>query len=82
MPLSRDEVEQLYRSAESHLIKRWEPRPEYRPPIVVRGEGAIFWDASGRRYIDLISQLYNVHVGMGVREIIEAAKRQLEDEEA
>ncbi len=78
-PLSRDEVEQLYRAAESHLIKRWEPRPGYRPPIVVGGEGAIFWDASGRRYIDLISQLYNVHVGMGVREIIEAAKRQLDE---
>jgi len=76
---SKEKIDALYKAAESHLMQRWEPRPGYKPPIVIRGEGAHFWDAGGRRYIDLMSQLYNVHVGMGVREIIEAAKRQLDE---
>jgi len=37
------------------------------------------WDAKGRRYLDFISQLYNVHIGMGNRVPIEAAKKQLDD---
>ncbi len=76
---SEDEVKRLYEDARAYLIQRWEPRPGVEEPIVVWGEGAYFYDARGKRYIDLISQLYNVHIGLGNREIIEAAKRQLDE---
>jgi len=62
-----------------HLVQRWEPRPGYEPLILVRGEGVHFYDAKGKRYLDLISQLYNVHIGLNNREVIEAAKKQLDE---
>lgn len=30
-------------------------------------------------YLDLISQLYNVHIGLNNRDVIEEAKRQLDE---
>jgi adenosylmethionine-8-amino-7-oxononanoate aminotransferase len=44
----------------------------------LRGEGAILWDARGRRYIDALSGLWNVNVGHGRRELAAAAARQME----
>jgi len=76
---SKDEVERLYADASAYLIPRWEPRPGFRPLILVGGEGVYFHDAGGKRYLDLISQLYNVHIGLNNREVIEAAKRQLDE---
>lgn len=46
---------------------------------MVKGEGAVFWDAEGKRYLDFISQLYNVHIGLGNKKVIEACKRQLDE---
>lgn len=76
---SEDEVNRLYADAKAYLIQRWEPRPGYKPLILIGGEGVHFWDAKGKRYLDLISQLYNVHIGLNNREVIEAAKKQLDE---
>ncbi|MGD2201341.1 MAG: aspartate aminotransferase family protein [Candidatus Bathyarchaeota archaeon] len=77
--LSEDEVERLHADAKAYLVQRWEPRPGYKPIILTHGEGVFFWDAKGKKYLDLISQLYNVHIGLNNKEIIEAAKRQLDE---
>jgi len=77
--LSEDEVKRLHADAKAYLIPRWEPRPGYTPLILVSGEGVYFQDAKGKQYLDLISQLYNVHIGLNNREVIEAAKRQLDE---
>ncbi|MFP3951465.1 MAG: aspartate aminotransferase family protein [Candidatus Bathyarchaeia archaeon] len=71
--------EELLRDAKAYLVQRWEPRPGYEPIIMTKGEGVYFWDAKGNRYLDLISQLYNVHIGLGNNEVTEAAKRQLDE---
>ncbi len=76
---SEEEAKSLYADANAYLIPRWEPRPGYEAPMVVGGEGVYFWDVKGKRYLDLISQLYNVHIGLNNREVIEAAKRQLDE---
>ena len=76
---SEDEVKRLYSEANAYLIPRWEPRPGYEAPMVVGGEGVYFWDVKGKRYLDFMSQLYNVHIGLNNREVIEAAKRQLDE---
>lgn len=71
--------EKLLDEAKSYLVQRWEPRPDGPKPIVMtKGEGIYMWDASGKKYIDFISQLYNVHIGMGNKVPIEAAKKQLD----
>jgi taurine--2-oxoglutarate transaminase len=40
------------------------------------GEGVYFWDAKGNRYLDFVSQLFNVNLGHGNRRVIEAIQQQ------
>jgi putrescine aminotransferase len=46
--------------------------------VLVRGEGVYVWDHQGRQLLDGMSGLWNVNVGYGRRELIDAAKDQLE----
>lgn len=50
--------ERLYGDAKAYLVQRREPRPGYERLILTHGEGVNFWDAKGKKYLDLISQLY------------------------
>jgi taurine--2-oxoglutarate transaminase len=75
---SKQKEKKLLEEARSYLIQRWEPRPGYKPIVMTKGEGVYMWDAKGKKYLDFISQLYNVHIGMGNRVPIEAAKKQLD----
>jgi len=43
----------------------------------VRGEGAYFWDADGKRYLDWSSQLINVNVGHSHPHVIKAIQEQV-----
>lgn len=45
---------------------------------IERAEGIYFWDYDGKRYFDMSSQLTNVNLGYGNREIIDAVKAQVE----
>ena len=76
---SEKKDKELLEDAKSYLVQRWEPRPGYKPVVMTKGEGVYMWDAKGKKYLDFISQLYNVHIGMGNRVPIEAAKKQLDD---
>ena len=48
-----------------------------RPPVLVRGEGALLFDADGRRYLDCYSGVSVMNAGHANPEIIEAAIDQL-----
>lgn len=64
--MTNSKSKKLLEEAKKYLVQRWEPRPDGPKPIVMtKGEGIYMWDASGKKYIDFISQLYNVHIGMG-----------------
>ncbi len=76
---SEKKDKQLKEDASTYLVQRWEPSVRHEPLIMVKGEGVNMWDASGKKYLDFISQLYNVHIGMGNRVPIEAAKKQLDE---
>jgi putrescine---pyruvate transaminase len=45
--------------------------------VIARGEGAYVWDADGRRYLDGTASLWNVNVGHGRDEIVDAAMAQM-----
>jgi adenosylmethionine-8-amino-7-oxononanoate aminotransferase len=47
--------------------------------VVVRGEGAYVFDASGRRYLDATAGLWFCNVGYGRAEIAAAVEKQLRD---
>jgi putrescine aminotransferase len=44
---------------------------------IVRGEGALVWDAEGNEYVDGMASLWCVNVGHGRREIIDAVAAQM-----
>ena len=48
------------------------------PLVMVRGEGVFLEDADGRRYLDAMAGLWCTQVGYGRPELVEAARRQLE----
>ncbi|UCE16714.1 MAG: aspartate aminotransferase family protein [Candidatus Bathyarchaeota archaeon] len=74
------ELKKLYADNASYLLHPWTPRPPpYEKPIIVGGEGVYYWDARGNQYLDFMSQLYNVNIGMKNRKVIEAIKKQLEE---
>ncbi|MGH2460177.1 MAG: aspartate aminotransferase family protein [Chloroflexota bacterium] len=47
------------------------------PMVLVSGQGAVVRDIHGREYIDGLSQLWNVNVGHGRRELAEVAAEQM-----
>ncbi len=48
------------------------------PIPVEKADGIYFWDYNGKKYYDMSSQLANVNLGYGNRDIIEAVKKQVE----
>jgi putrescine aminotransferase len=47
--------------------------------VIARGDGAVVWDADGNEYIDGTASLWNVNVGHGRTEIVEAAMAQMRE---
>src|SRR5436305_6253199 len=62
-----------------HSIFSWSAQASVNPIPMVRGEGIYFWDAEGKRYIDMNSQLMCVNIGHGDRRVIDAIKRQADE---
>lgn len=48
------------------------------PIPVERADGIYFWDYNGKRYYDMSSQLANVNLGYGNKDIIAAVQKQVE----
>ncbi len=44
---------------------------------VVRGQGALVWDAAGKRYVDAMASLWHCNVGHGRREVADAVAAQM-----
>src|SRR5712692_1007756 len=73
-------VEELVALDQAHVI-----HPQHNPSahaaagpvVIVSGQGAVLRDAHGREYIDGLSQLWNVNVGHGRRELADAAAEQI-----
>jgi taurine--2-oxoglutarate transaminase len=74
--LSAAEIVDLSRR---HTMFSWAAQGTVNPIPMVRGEGIYFWDASGKRYIDMNSQLMCVNIGHGDRRVIDAIKRQADE---
>lgn len=59
-------------------LHSWSVQGELDPKVITRAEGIYFWDADGRRYFDMSSQLVNVNIGHGNKKVIDAIKEQAE----
>jgi adenosylmethionine-8-amino-7-oxononanoate aminotransferase len=47
--------------------------------VIARGDGAYVWDADSRKYLDGTASLWNVNVGHGRDEIVDAAAAQMRE---
>src|SRR5438876_33034 len=72
-------AEEIIALTKRHTIFSWSAQGSVNPIPMVRGEGIYFWDADGKRYIDMNSQLMCVNIGHGERRVIDAIKRQAEE---
>ncbi len=59
-----------------HVFHSWSAQGLINPIVVAGGEGAWFWDDSGRRYLDFSSQLVNVNIGHQHPKLVAAIKEQ------
>ena len=46
-------------------------------PVFVKGQGIYLWDTEGKKYIDGLASLWNVHIGHGRKEINRAVAAQM-----
>lgn len=71
--MNNEEIVSLNRE---YVFFSWSVQHKIDPIPAVRSEGVYFWDAEGKRYLDFSSQLMNVNIGHGNREVIRAIQDQ------
>jgi taurine--2-oxoglutarate transaminase len=62
-----------------HLFLPW--TVQERETVILdyhHGDGVYFYDSKGRRYLDLLAQIFNCNLGHNNRRVIEAIKKQTE----
>ena len=64
-------------SPRKHLFIPWAVQErEDRLLEVDRGDGVYFFDRQGRRYLDMLAQIFNCNLGHNNRPVIDAIKKQ------
>ena len=72
-------AEEMVALTKEHTFFSWSAQGAVNPIPMVRGKGVYFWDANGKRYLDLNSQLMCVNIGHGDQRVIDAIKAQAEE---
>jgi len=75
-PMTSDEMIAL---TKKHSLFSWSAQGAVNPISMTRAKGIYFWDADGKRYIDMNSQLMCVNIGHGDERVIRAIQRQAEE---
>jgi len=75
-PMPEAELKSYYEDAEKYLLKPWRTRPQKFEPIILGGEGARFYTATGKECLDFLSQLFNVNLGFSHKKVVDAIKKQ------
>lgn len=70
--------EEIRETQKKYSLQSWSKQKNINPIPVKRAEGIYFWDYDGNRYTDMSSQLVNMNLGFGVREIGDAIKEQVD----
>src|ERR1041384_4756774 len=62
-----------------HTYGTWRAQRGWKPINVTRAEGCAFWDAAGKRYLDLSSQLICSNLGHQNQAVIDAIAKQAQE---
>jgi len=69
-------MDDVTRLTAKHTYGTWRKQRGWAPMHVTRAEGCYFWDASGKRYLDLSAQLMCSNLGHQNPAVVEAIARQ------
>jgi len=72
-------AKEMVELTKKHTFFSWSVQSQVNPIPMVRAKGVYFWDADGKRYTDMNSQLMCVNIGHGDERVIEAIKAQAEE---
>lgn len=59
-----------------HTYGTWRPQKGWKPLHIVKAEGSVFYDATGKRFIDASAQLMCSNLGHGNQAVIDAICKQ------
>lgn len=70
--------QEINENAKKYCLQSWSMQKNSNPLPIEKAEGIYFYDYDGIRYTDMTSQLVNLNLGFGNKEIVEAINRQAE----
>ena len=72
------DANEIKRLDKEHYLHSWSVQGPLNPEIFDHGQGAYYWTADGKRYLDLASQLMNLNTGYQHPKIVKAIQVQAE----
>ena len=78
MELELKSGKEISETSKQYNLHSWSVQGAIKPKTMSGGEGIYFWDGEGKRYYDMSSQLVNLNIGYGNKQVIEAIKDQAE----
>lgn len=76
LPIETLSAEEIVSLTKEHNFFSWSAQGAVNPIPMARAKGVYFWDANGKRYFDLNSQLMCVNIGHGDERVIKALQAQ------
>lgn len=70
--------EEIKVTLKKYNLQSWSKQKNINPISVEKASGIYFWDYEGNRYSDMSSQLVNLNLGFGNKEIGDALKAQID----
>lgn len=71
--MTKEEIKALDKE---HVLHSWSVQGALDPTVVTKAEGICFYDADGKRYYDMSSQLVNLNIGYGNKKVADAIAEQ------
>ena len=72
-------AEEMNQSCQKYTMFSWSAQGKIAPIAMSKAKGCFFWDASGKKYFDMNSQLMCSNIGHGHPKVIQAIKDQAEE---
>lgn len=69
---------EIKENSKKYVLQSWSKQGSINPIPVEKAEGIYFYDFDGNRYTDMASQLVNLNVGFGNKDIADAIKEQVD----
>lgn len=76
MATTKSKAERIKETSLRYNLQSWSKQRGLNPIAVEKAEGLYYWDYDGNRYSDMSSQLVNLNLGHGNKEIAAAIKEQ------